>query len=77
MIVQTPAAKHCMRMNYAPLGTTGLEVSKLALGAMTFGRGFHGIAKVDQSTATEIVTTAIARGGQLFCRRRRLLGWRR
>jgi aryl-alcohol dehydrogenase-like predicted oxidoreductase len=43
-------------MQYNRLGDTGLIVSRLAFGAMTFGSAegtvFEGISKVDQELAT-------------------------
>ena len=44
-------------MQYTRLGDTGLVVSRLAFGAMTFGSSeglFANISKVDQSLANEI-----------------------
>ena len=35
-------------MNYRLLGRTGLKVSELCLGTMTFGENFFNIAVVDQ-----------------------------
>ncbi|HEY6530800.1 MAG TPA: aldo/keto reductase [Acidimicrobiales bacterium] len=44
------------------LGTTGIEVSRLALGAMTFGAGMPPIAHVDTRTAHSMVERAVAAG---------------
>src|SRR5277367_1522217 len=56
-------------MEYATLGNTGLLVSKLCFGTMTFGDGgglFKGISAVDQSGADELVKTAIDVGINFF-----------
>ena len=56
-------------MEYATLGNTGLLVSKLCLGTMTFGDGrgiFQGISSVGQSGADELVKTSIDRGVNFF-----------
>jgi aryl-alcohol dehydrogenase-like predicted oxidoreductase len=52
-------------MEYATLGDTGLLVSKLCFGPMTFGDGrglFKAISTVGQAGADELVKTAIDRG---------------
>jgi len=53
-------------MQYNRLGDTGLIVSRLAFGAMTFGSAegtvFEGISKVDQKLATELVAKALDAG---------------
>src|SRR5215510_14023102 len=53
-------------MQYNRLGDTGLIVSRLAFGAMTFGSAkgtvFEGISKVDQSLANEMVAKALNAG---------------
>src|SRR5205823_5796196 len=53
-------------MQYNRLGDTGLIISRMAFGAMTFGSAkgtiFEGISKVDQSLATELVAKAIDAG---------------
>ena len=49
-------------MEYATLGNTGLLVSKLCFGAMTFGdvRGlFKGISAVGQAGADELVSRSL------------------
>jgi aryl-alcohol dehydrogenase-like predicted oxidoreductase len=57
-------------MRYARLGDTGLIVSKLALGAMTFGEGKGGFAasvyKVDQAGADRLVSQALDAGINYF-----------
>ena len=56
-------------MKYATLGNTGLLVSKLCFGTMTFGDGrglFKGISTVDQAGADELVKTTIDGGINLF-----------
>src|SRR5882757_9550096 len=56
-------------MEYATLGNTGLLVSKLCFGTMTFGDGrglFKGISGVGQAEADELVKTAIAGGINFF-----------
>ncbi len=57
-------------MRYARLGDTGLIVSKLALGAMTFGEGKGGFAasvyKVDQAGADRLVSAALDAGVNYF-----------
>src|SRR6266404_4599135 len=57
------------RMEYATLGNTGLLVSKLCFGTMTFGDGrglFKGISSVDQAGADELVKTSIDDGINFF-----------
>jgi aryl-alcohol dehydrogenase-like predicted oxidoreductase len=55
-------------MRFAQLGNSGLTVSRLALGTMTFGQysfaGFH--ANVDQATADRMVALALDAGVNLF-----------
>jgi aryl-alcohol dehydrogenase-like predicted oxidoreductase len=56
-------------MHYAGLGETGLIVSRLALGSMTFGAGagiFASVAKVDQKSANDLVARAIDGGVNFF-----------
>ena len=56
-------------MQYARLGETGLIVSRLAFGSMTFGTGtgvFASTYKVDQPTANELVARALAAGVNFF-----------
>ena len=52
-------------MDYKTLGNTGLQVSTLCLGTMTFGDGaglFKAIGAVDQACADELVRAAIDHG---------------
>src|SRR5437868_15377001 len=53
-------------MQYTRLGDTGLIISRMALGAMTFGSGegtiFAAISRVDQKLANELVAKAIDAG---------------
>src|ERR1700731_2301357 len=56
-------------MEYATLGNTGLLVSKLCFGTMTFGDGrgiFKAISAVGQAGADELVKTSIASGINFF-----------
>lgn len=56
-------------MEYTTLGNTGLLVSKLCFGTMTFGDGrglFKGISSVDQAAADELVKTSIDGGINFF-----------
>ena len=56
-------------MEYATLGKTGLLVSKLCFGTMTFGDGrglFQGISAVGQPEADELVRTSIDAGINFF-----------
>jgi aryl-alcohol dehydrogenase-like predicted oxidoreductase len=56
-------------MQYATLGNTGLLVSKLCFGTMTFGDGrglFKGISAVGQPGADELVKTSIDGGINFF-----------
>jgi aryl-alcohol dehydrogenase-like predicted oxidoreductase len=56
-------------MEYATLGNTGLLVSKLCFGTMTFGDGrglFKGISSVGQAGADELVKTSIEGGINFF-----------
>src|ERR1700727_1742170 len=56
-------------MEYATLGNTGLLVSKLCFGTMTFGDGrglFKGISSVGQAEADELVKTTIEGGINFF-----------
>ena len=53
-------------MNYRTLGNTGLKVSELCLGTMTFGENFFNIAVVDQTGANKMVTRAIESGINFF-----------
>ncbi|GCE08831.1 aldo/keto reductase [Dictyobacter aurantiacus] len=56
-------------MQYTRLGNTGLIVSRLAFGSMTFGSGegaFGSIYKVDQAGADELVASALDAGVNFF-----------
>ena len=53
-------------MDYRQLGNTGLKVSELCLGTMTFGANFYNIATVDQPLANEMVRRAIESGVNFF-----------
>jgi aryl-alcohol dehydrogenase-like predicted oxidoreductase len=56
-------------MEYATLGNTGLLVSKLCLGTMTFGDGrglFKAISAVDQAGADELVNASVDSGINFF-----------
>jgi aryl-alcohol dehydrogenase-like predicted oxidoreductase len=56
-------------MQFTRLGDTGLIVSRLAFGAMTFGSGegaMAAVSKVDQKTADELVAQAITAGVNFF-----------
>ena len=56
-------------MQYQPLGNTGLLVSRLCLGTMTFGRGqgiYKAIGAVDQKGADALVESAIDGGINFF-----------
>jgi aryl-alcohol dehydrogenase-like predicted oxidoreductase len=56
-------------MEYATLGNTGLLVSKLCFGTMTFGDGrgiFKAIGSVGQAGADELIKTSIDRGVNFF-----------
>src|SRR5258705_8914196 len=53
-------------MKYRLLGSTGLKVSELCLGTMTFGENFYGIAVVDQPSANAMVKRAWEAGINFF-----------
>lgn len=53
-------------MKYRLLGRTGLKVSELCLGTMTFGENFFNIAVVDQPTANQMVARALEAGINFF-----------
>ena len=56
-------------MEYKTLGNTGLLVSRLCLGTMTFGRGqgiYKAIGAVDQKVADALVKAAIDGGINFF-----------
>ena len=54
-------------MEYRQLGRSGLKVSELCFGAMTFGEGFYGIGEVsDQDGADLLVHAALDAGVTFF-----------
>ncbi|OBB14631.1 aldo/keto reductase [Mycolicibacterium setense] len=53
-------------MDYVPLGRTGLLVSRLALGAMTFGEGKGPLQRLDLEAATELVNVSLDAGINFF-----------
>ncbi|TNF28386.1 MAG: aldo/keto reductase [Deltaproteobacteria bacterium] len=53
-------------MKYNYLGHTGLRVSELCMGCMTFGTGFFGIGQVDRDGARALVGRAIEGGINFF-----------
>jgi aryl-alcohol dehydrogenase-like predicted oxidoreductase len=56
-------------MKYATLGNTGLQVSRLCFGTMTFGDGrgmFKAIGAVGQAAADELVKMSIESGINFF-----------
>ena len=53
-------------MNYRRLGNTGLKVSELCLGTMTFGSRFFTIGTVDQPMANAMVVKALESGVNFF-----------
>src|SRR5207249_9414679 len=53
-------------MKYRLLGRTGVKVSELCLGTMTFGDNFLNIAVVDQSGANKMVARALNAGINFF-----------
>lgn len=56
-------------MRYARLGSTGLVVSRMALGTMTFGSGdgpMGAIWKIDQAAADRLVAQSLDRGVNFF-----------
>jgi len=53
-------------MNYRGLGLTGVKVSELCLGTMTFGENFFNIAVVDQPGANAMVARALDAGINFF-----------
>lgn len=53
-------------MRYRKLGNTGLKVSELCLGTMTFGAKFYNIAEVDQQGANKMVARALDEGINFF-----------
>src|SRR6202165_525471 len=53
-------------MKYRLLGRTGVKVSELCLGTMTFGENYFNIAVVDQSSADAMVARALDAGVNFF-----------
>jgi len=53
-------------MKYNFLGNSGVKVSQLCLGTMTFGSGFGRVGSVSQDDANELVKYAIAQGINFF-----------
>jgi len=53
-------------MKYRLLGNTGLRVSELCFGAMTFGQGFFGIGELEQEASTDLVKHALDGGINFF-----------
>ena len=53
-------------MKYRLLGRTGVKVSELCLGTMTFGDNFLNIAVVDQAGANKMVARALDAGINFF-----------
>jgi aryl-alcohol dehydrogenase-like predicted oxidoreductase len=53
-------------MKFNTLGRTGIKVSELCLGTMTFGENYFNIAVVDQTNASQMVARAIDAGINFF-----------
>jgi aryl-alcohol dehydrogenase-like predicted oxidoreductase len=53
-------------MKYRQLGRSGLRVSELCMGAMTFGSRFFNIATVDQALANQMVARCLEAGINFF-----------
>src|SRR5215212_4309622 len=53
-------------MEYRRLGNTGLRVSELCMGTMTFGSNFFGIGALGQEAARELVARALESGINFF-----------
>jgi len=53
-------------MKYRLLGNTGVKVSELCLGTMTFGEKFFNIAEVDQQSADNMVARGLEVGVNFF-----------
>jgi len=53
-------------MKYKNLGNTGLKVSEICLGTMTFGSSFYNIGEVDLDLAKDIVKTSWDAGVNFF-----------
>ncbi len=53
-------------MKYKRLGNTGLKVSEICLGTMTFGSRFFNIGEVNQESANQLVAQALEAGVNFF-----------
>lgn len=53
-------------MEYRRLGNTGLRVSELCMGTMTFGSNFYGIGALGQEASEELVARALGAGINFF-----------
>jgi len=53
-------------MKYKRLGNTGLKVSEICLGTMTFGSSFYNIGEVDLDLAKDIIQTSWDAGVNFF-----------
>lgn len=53
-------------MEYRRLGETGLRVSELCMGTMTFGSNFFGIGALGQEASGELVARAVESGVNFF-----------
>lgn len=53
-------------MKYRRLGNTGLKVSELCLGTMTFGEKFYNIATVNEAGANQMVARSLDAGINFF-----------
>lgn len=53
-------------MKYRQLGQSGLTVSELCMGTMTFGSNFYNIGEVDQNGADQLVQRALDAGINFF-----------
>ncbi len=53
-------------MEYRRLGGTGLRVSELCMGTMTFGSNFYGIGVLGQEASEELVARALEAGVNFF-----------
>lgn len=64
-------------MRYVRLGRTGLRVSRLALGCMSFGEPALGAHRwtMDEAASRPIIKQALDAGINFFRRRELVLGW--
>jgi aryl-alcohol dehydrogenase-like predicted oxidoreductase len=53
-------------MKFRQLGRTGLKVSEICFGTMTFGTNFYNIAVVDQALATQMTARCLEAGVNFF-----------